>query len=71
VKVAAANYWRAYKLTFLTRERVKIASSDASRIEEYDRLAEAEGGRLVVMQQEPCESDLAPLAEYYLCRAGP
>ncbi len=70
VRVATAGYWRAYKLTFLTQERVKFSATDASRIEEYDRLAEQEGERLVVMQSQRCESDLEPVNGWYLCRAG-
>jgi hypothetical protein len=70
VRVAAAGYWRAYKLTFLTKERVRISATDASRIEEYDRLAEQEGERLILMQAQACESDLEPVNGWYLCRAG-
>jgi hypothetical protein len=70
VRVAAANYWRAYKLTFLTRERVKISSTDVSRIDEYDLLAAREGERLIVLQPQACESDLEPINGWYLCRAG-
>jgi hypothetical protein len=70
VSVAAAGYWRAYKLTFLARERVKIASTDVNRIDEYAELAHQQGGRLVVLQEQPCASDLAPIGGWYLCRWG-
>jgi hypothetical protein len=54
VAVAKAQYWRAYKLTFMTQERIKVASSDIVRIEEYQRLAEHEGERLVRLERQPC-----------------
>jgi hypothetical protein len=43
VTVAKAPYWIAYKLTYVARERVKVASTDVVRIEEYQKLADAAG----------------------------
>ena len=54
VTVARAPYWRAYKLTFMTGERIKVASSDIVRIEEYQQLAGAQGDRLVRLERQPC-----------------
>jgi hypothetical protein len=70
ITVASAGYWRAYKLTFLTGERVKIAANDYLRIEEYQRLAEAEGERLITIQEEPCAGG-ERLSGWYLCRRQP
>lgn len=70
VRVAAAGYWRSYKLTFLARERVKVASLEMNRIDEYQVLADAEGPSLVVLRTEPCASDLPPIGGWHLCRKG-
>jgi hypothetical protein len=43
VTIARAPYWIAYKMTFLSRERLKIASTDVVRIDEYQKLADAAG----------------------------
>jgi hypothetical protein len=67
--VAEAGYWRAYKLSFLTEERLKIASTDYSRIDEYRRLADREGDRLLRLQEQPCPGG-EPVVEHYLCRAA-
>jgi hypothetical protein len=64
--VAEAGYWRAYKLTFLTEERVKIASNDYQRIDEYRRLADQEGDRLKRLAERPCPGG-EPVVEHYLC----
>jgi hypothetical protein len=64
--VAEAGYWRAYKLTFLTGERLKIASDGYQRIREYRRLADAEGPRLLRLSEQPCAGG-EPLVEHYLC----
>ncbi len=64
--VAEAGYWRAYKLSFLTRERLKIASDGYPRIDEYRRLADREGPRLMRLAEKPCPGG-EPIVEHYLC----
>lgn len=64
--VAEGGYWRAYKLTFLTEERLKIAPVDYQRIDEYRRLADKEGNRLLRLAERPCPGG-EPVVEHYLC----
>lgn len=66
IHVAEAPYLRAYKLTFLTRELVKVAATDADRIEEYQRLAAAAGDRLISIRESPCPNG-ERVADWYLC----
>lgn len=66
VSIAEAPYWRAYKLTFLTGERVKVASTDVVRITEYQKLAAAEGAGLMRIQEEPCAGG-EQVGGWYLC----
>jgi hypothetical protein len=66
LRVAEGGYWRAYKLTFLTEERLKVASDGYQRIREYRRLADAEGSRLMRLSEQPCPGGEA-LVEHYLC----
>jgi len=68
IHVAGAGYWRAYRVSFLSREKVKVAASDVGRISEYERLARAEGRNLIVIREEPCTTDLAPIGRWNLCR---
>jgi hypothetical protein len=70
IDVAAAGYWRSYKLTFLSRERVKIASTEVMRITRYDWLAQQQGERLLTLSAEPCATDQPPVHGWYLCRGG-
>ena len=67
ITVAKAQYWRAYKLTFMTQERIRVASTDVVRIEEYQRLAEAEGERLTLLQRDPCPGGTLA-GGMYLCQ---
>jgi hypothetical protein len=66
IHVAAAGYWRAYRVTFLARERVKVASTDVNRIDEYQRRAKAQGDKLIVISDEPCTGDR--VGRWYLCQ---
>ena len=70
VKVAAASYWPAYKITFLSRERVRVSGADVSRIALYDRLALEEGDRLLMLQETPCAGSPPIVPGWYLCRQG-
>jgi hypothetical protein len=54
VRIARAGYWRAYALTFLTGERVKVASTELVRVREYQRLADEAGRDVVIIQETPC-----------------
>jgi hypothetical protein len=66
VTVADAPYWRAYKITFLARERVKVHAFDFMRIDEYGRLANEEGDKLRRIAEQPCEGG-EEIAGFFLC----
>lgn len=67
VTVARAPYWHAYRLTFLSGERVKIASTDVVRITEYQTLADAAGDRVLTIQETPCDHGGDPVGPLFLC----
>lgn len=66
VTVAEAEYWRAYRLAFLTGERVVFSSSDYIRIDEYQRRGSEAGAALRRLQETPC-ADGERVAGWYLC----
>ncbi len=57
VRYAMADYWLAYALTFLTRERVIVASEDLVRIEEYQRVVAAHRAESVRVSRHGCDRD--------------
>jgi hypothetical protein len=67
VRYARANYWLAYALTFLTNERVIVASEDFVRIEEYQKAVEAHHGEAFRISREPCEGGRVLSGNLYLC----
>jgi hypothetical protein len=65
VTTARAGYWSAYELTFLTNERVRVASTDFVRISEYQTLADREGAARVA-RDPGCERS-RPIGPWFLC----
>lgn len=68
IDVARADYWTAYRVTYLTRERVKVASTTVIRIREYQHLAEQRGDQAVLISDTPCPGG-EHVAVWYLCGA--
>lgn len=54
IRYARATYWDAYKLAFLTRERVTVASVDVARIDDYQRSVDAHADTAVTLARQPC-----------------
>jgi hypothetical protein len=55
VKYARATYWDAYVITFLSQERVIVASTTTVRISAYQSEVEAHASEVVTLQRLPCE----------------
>lgn len=55
VRYAEANYWLAYPVSFLSRERVKVASTDVARIDEYRWLFTGHRDEAVSIFTVPCD----------------
>jgi hypothetical protein len=65
---AAADYWLAYPTTFLSRERIIVRSEDFVRVHEYERLIDAQGGRVPRISRTPCETSGHQIVpRIYLC----
>ena len=67
VRFATSDYWLAYSLTFLTHERVIVASEDFVRIEEYQRMVEAHRDESVHVSRSRCDGGTF-VAGVYFCR---
>ncbi len=71
IEVALADYWRAYSVTFLSGERIKVDAVDFRRILEYWTLAgrrvEGKSREGVIIQREPCPTGGEKVGGQYLC----
>lgn len=55
VKYAAGDYWMAYSVAFVSEERVKVSSTDVTRIEEYRWLFASHRDEAAVIERTACE----------------
>ena len=67
VKYATSDYWLAYSLTFLTNERVIVASEDLVRIATYKKVVEQHPDETYRILRKPCPGGV-PIAGVYLCK---
>lgn len=67
ITLAEADHWRAYKITFLTGERITVASNDVVRITDYRERADALGANLVTLQRTPCPGG-EDIGGLFICR---
>lgn len=70
VRLARAGYWRSYVVTFLTAERVKVASNEIERIREYRVLADQAADGVVTIQETPCDNQTPfdTVGPWHLCK---
>ncbi len=70
IHVARAGYWRAYAVTFLSGERVIVASTALQRIKSYQDLAAAQPDGGVIVQDDPCDGrmEVGTAGRWHLCR---
>lgn len=67
VSTAKAGYWRAYVVTFVSGERVRVASRDFVRVQEYQDEFERQTTSGVTLSEEPCPGGRA-VDSVYICR---
>jgi len=67
VRYTSAIYWDAYIVSFLSRERIIVASNDVIRIPEYQKEVEAHAADAVNLQRQPC-TGFATVASWCLQR---
>jgi hypothetical protein len=67
IHYAYADYWLAYYITFLTNERIVVASNDYVRIPEYARIVDAHRAEAVLISRTPCAGGREIVKNVYLC----
>jgi hypothetical protein len=67
VRYASADYWLAYYITFMTRERIIVASEDFERISSYRHLVDAHASEGVRVLRRRCEGGRQLSANVYAC----
>jgi hypothetical protein len=67
VRYGTSDYWIAYYVTFLTKERIIIRSDDFTRILTYDRDVLAHANEAMLIARVPCRGGEEAVAGVYFC----
>jgi hypothetical protein len=67
IRYAYSDYWTAYPLTFLTNERIIVASDDFVRIRAYNRIVDEHKGESVRISRSPCDGGHQLIGGIWLC----
>lgn len=66
-RYAEADYWLAYALTFMSDERIIVASNDFQRIPAYTKIVAANRERAIRIARAPCAGGREILRRVYFC----
>jgi hypothetical protein len=67
VRYGYADFWVAYYVTFMTRERVQLAATDAIRIRSYNRIVDAHRSEATLVSRHPCAGGTQVTPAFWLC----
>ena len=67
VRYGYADFWVAYYVTFMTREHVQLAATDAVRIRTYNRIVDAHRNEAVRVSRTPCAGGTQVTSAFWLC----
>ena len=68
IRYGTADYWIAYRLTFLSNERIILAATGVSRIYDYNRVVAAHRANPIHLSRQPCPEGPKLADGVYLCR---
>lgn len=68
IHYAMSDYWIAYAVTFMTNERIIVASEDYVRIAEYQREVETHRAQAIRILRAPCADGREVVAGVYFCK---
>ena len=69
IRYAYADYWTAYYVSFMTRERIVVSATEIPRVKSYERLVETHRDEAVLISRRPCTAageQLTPA--FWACR---
>jgi len=54
VRYAYADFWTSYYVSFMTRERIIVASDEAVKVRTYNRLVDDHRNEAIRISRRPC-----------------
>jgi hypothetical protein len=68
VRYAYADFWTSYYVSFMTRERIIVASDDAVKVRTYNRLVDAHRGEAIRISRRPCPDGQQLTTAFWSCK---
>jgi hypothetical protein len=68
VRYGYADYWTAYYVTFLTRERIILASDEVVKVRTHNRLVDAHRDEAIRIARRPCANGEQLTPYFWACR---
>ena len=68
VRYAYADYWTSYYVTFLTRERIIVASTDIVKVRTHNRDVDAHRAEAILISRRPCANGEQLTPAFWACK---
>jgi hypothetical protein len=68
IRYAHADFWTAYYVSFMTRERIIVASDDAVKVRTYNRLVDAHRDEAIRIARRPCPGAEQLTPAFWSCK---
>src|SRR3954468_23658422 len=68
VRYAYADYWTAYYVTFMTRERIIVASTEIVKVRSHNREVDTHRNEAIVISRQACPDGQPLTPAFWACR---
>jgi hypothetical protein len=68
IRYAYADYWTAYYVTFMSRERIVVAATEIPRVKSYEGMLDAHRDEAVLISRRPCPGGEPLTDAFWSCR---
>ena len=68
IRYAYADYWTSYYVTFMTRERIIVASTEVVKVRTYNNDVDAHRAEAILISRRPCPGGEQLTAAFWSCR---
>jgi hypothetical protein len=68
IRYAYADYWTSYYVTFMTRERIVVASDEILKVKTHNRLVDAHRDEAIRISRRPCPGGQQLTSAFWACR---
>jgi hypothetical protein len=68
IRYAYADFWTSYYVSFMTRERIIVASDEAVKVRTYNRLVDAHRDEAIRIARRPCAGGQQLTSAFWSCK---